>query len=440
MGKQILGSDKIIRLNGFSLIGLVQSLDSSPTLNVTEITELGRQSRVDASMELETSGSFELEASGGTAGLLARMIPRRVGGAFSSFLYSGSGTGSNKNAYTIDETMITEMQFDMVVYERPDQTNFSRSGYFPRCFVNTVSGKIDSSGMGTETIAWSGEEEYGFDTPFHDILATPFTRTSPTSATSIDATVNSGYTLVYFHVDEKRYRTVNTDANFVTAVTGVVTITGGDTIPTDAICRGVFYKTTAPSSTFPSLVDAQRGTVAFYLKGWQADVFLDVADVNNPATAEKLLKVQSADYSIEFNLEPLRQIALNPAGTSVYCRVPTTPFKISFSCSMYESDWNEWKRLFVRGGASSPKFPSSGNTVYTDSYDFLPANLKGDSTNPLTAAVRQYTKNGNTLQTLQFPDLYLDSYSNRVNVGGRAEVALGFKGTRFAFVGANPAS
>lgn len=442
MGKQILGSDKIMRINNYSLLGLVQSEDWNPNFNVVDINELGNTGRVDAAIETETSGSWEMMASGGIAGLIARMVPKRTNGSFVGYLYSGTGAGSTKNGYTITEADIVETQFDLVVHERPDQVNYSRSSYIPRAFLASVSGRVDAAGLGTDSVTWMAQEGYGFDTPYHDIVALPLTRTTTTTATVVnndEVTVNAtNYTLIYFYVDEKRYRTVVGDGNYATFATTVITLNGGDTIPADSVCRAVFYKTTSPSTTFPQLVEARRGTVAKYIKGWQADLFLDLADIDNPASTEKLLKVQSADWSIDFGLEPLRQIAKNPAGTSVYCRVPTTPFSVSLNFSMYESDWAEWKRLFKRGGASSPKFPSVGNTVYTDSYDFDPNNLLGDATDNLDAVLRYYTKAGNTLQTIQFLDLRLESYGTRVSVGGRSEVSLGLRGTKFKIIGADP--
>jgi hypothetical protein len=440
MGKQILGSDKILRINNYSLLGLVQSEDWNPTFNATDINELGNVARVDTSIEVEASGSLEMMSAGGLPGFLARTIPKRTNGSFIGYLYSGTASG-NKNAYTITEADIVECQFDLVIHERPDQVNFSRSTYVPRAYLKSVSGRIDSAGMGSETSQWESQQSYGFDTPYHDIVAVPLTRTTATTATIINSdevTVNAtNYTPIYFYVDEKEYRTVAGDGNYVTFATTVLTIVGGDTIPADAVCRAVFYKTTTPSATFPALVDARRGTVAYYVKGWQADIFLDVANTDSPASSEKLLKVQSADYGIDFNLQPLRQIALNTAGTSVYCRVPTTPFAVTLNFSMYESDWNEWKRILLRGG-TNPKFPTSGNSVYTDSYDFKPANILGDRVNNLDAVVQYYTKNGNLLQQLQFRDLRIDSYTNRTSVGGRAEVSLGFRGTSFKLVGSNP--
>jgi hypothetical protein len=439
MGKQILSSDKIVRLNNYSLLGLVQSSDLAPNFGAQDINELGRIERVDTAYELESSGSFTLESSGGMAGLLARMLPTRTASAFTGFLYSGAGASTNKNAYTITEADVHELQFDIVQYEQPDQANFTRSVVVPRAFPATITGRLDANGMGTETINWQAQELYGFDTPYHDVIMTTATRTTSTTATVLDTTVTSAaYTLIYVWIDEVRYRTVNTDPSYVTFAANVITFVGGDTIPADAIVRAVAYKTTSPSTTFPQLVADQRGTVAFYIKGWQADMFLGVADVDNPSNTERLQKVQSADWSIDFNLQPLRQILKNTAGTAIYCRVPTTPYVVSLTCSLYESDWAEWRKILNADGASTPKFPTSGNDVYTDSYDWAPTNLKGSSDVPLISVLRYYTKAGNLLQSVKFSDLRMESQSDRIAVGGRAEIQLGLRGTKFEFEGANP--
>jgi hypothetical protein len=439
MSKQVLGSDKLVFINNYPALGLVQSSDVAPQFGAQDIFELGRVGRVDTAYELESQGNFVVEASGNMPGLLARMVPVRSGVAFTKFLYSGLGAGTNKNAYTITEADVSEMQFDMVINERPDQVTFSRTTFVPRAFPSSISGRVDANGMGTETFNWQAQELYGFVAPYHDIKASAATRASSTTATLLDTGITaSTYTLIYFWVDEKRYTTITTDSTYCTFATSTVTLVGSDTIPADAICRGVFYKTSSPTSTFPQLALAQRGTVAFYVKGWQADFFLNMADPNNPADSERLQRVQSAEYTIDFNLTPLRQILKNTAGTAIYCRVPTTPYNVSLTCSVYEADWGEWKRILNTGAADSPKFPSTGNTVYTDSYDWAPQSLLGNEQFPLYGALRYYTKAGNLLQTLKFLDLRIDSASERINVGGRGEVQLGLRGSRFEFSGANP--
>lgn len=441
MAHQILSSDKILRVNNYSLLGLVQSSDLAPNFGAQDINELGRISRVDTAYELETSGSFNVESSGNTAGLLARMLPVRSAGAFQKFLYSGAGAGTNKNAYTITQNDVSELQFDIVQYEKPDQINFTRAVVVPRAFPASITGRLDANGMGSETVNWQAQEMYGFDTPYHDVVITAATRTSANTATVLDTSVTAtNYTLIYAWIDEKRFRTVNTDDAYVSFATTIMTFTG-DTIPTGAIVRAVFYKTTSPSNTFPVLASASRGTVAFYIKGWQADLYLGVANADSAQQSERLLKVQSADWGLDFNLQPLRQILKNTAGTAVYCRVPTTPYNISLTCSLYESDWSEWRKILNADGVGTPKFPTTGNDVYTDSYDWAPVNLKGDVDNaPLMAVLKYYTKAGNLLQTMKFKDLRIDTQSDRVNVGGRAEIQLGFRGTTFEVVGANPTS
>ena len=88
MAFQILSSDKVLRLNDFAVLGLVQSLDWSPAFNAQDVFELGNSAKVDTSLELETSGTLELMSSGGMPGLLARVITLRDGsGAFLGYKY-----------------------------------------------------------------------------------------------------------------------------------------------------------------------------------------------------------------------------------------------------------------------------------------------------------------------------------------------------------------
>lgn len=112
MAFQILASDKIIKLNDFPLLGQVQNVNWDPTLNTEEIYELGRDTRIAAAQELETTGSFEILSIGGTAGILARMIVRRSAGAFTGYMFreslSAPGTpGAAGSATAGDTTTVT---------------------------------------------------------------------------------------------------------------------------------------------------------------------------------------------------------------------------------------------------------------------------------------------------------------------------------------------
>ena len=430
MGLQVLASDKLLRMNNFSLLGMVQTHEVQAQTNATDVFELGRTTKVDTALELETSGSLELLSIGNTAGMLARMVVKRTAGAFVGFFYSGAG---NKNNYCFTEADLVDAQFDLVVYEKPDQLTFTRSMWLPRCFLTTISGRAEAGGLASETYSWGGQDLVGLETPYHDIIATPCTVATSTTLTSSDATATSAnYTLLYVYVDDQRFRNNSTaDATKFShsGVTLTVVTTEGYTIPANAVCRAVFYKTTSPSTTFPTVTTTDRGTTAFYVRGAQVNLFICPDDPDAPLASEKWLRVQSLDYTIDLRSEQLRQLNFSQNGSSIYCRVPTLPFDISVNASTYESDWLDWKAMINK------TFP--GNNVYEDSFDFNPNTMKGDAANPISAVLHYRTKGNALLQETQFTDLRLESPAERTTVQGRGEITWAFRGTALKICGYN---
>lgn len=421
---QVLGTDKILRLNNFSLVGLVQSLDWNPEFQAQTINELGRDNRVDVSYELETRGSFELMSSGNTAGMLARMKVERTAGAFTGYQYDA---GVSKNAYTFTQTDLKEMEFDLVIHEKPDQVNYSRSVWIPRAMLTSFSGRADSNGMASETYNWSGQFAEAFKTPFHDIASVPATRASATQIELTDAAITDAtHTLAYVMVDDRVFTTKVTDATYFTFDVGVetatLTTTEGYTIPAGAVCRALVYKTTG-STTFPVLSGSDRGTTASFVKGYQANIYIAPTVAGAPTQNEKWLKVQNASWDVNLRAEALRQISRNAQGTSIFARVPTFPIDISASFSVFESDWADWKVMMTKSFA--------GGSVYDNSYTFAPKTLKSS----FAIVVEFFAEDAGKVQTWTFEDMYLDGAGNRVNVGGRAEMSWSMKGSKFTLTG-----
>jgi len=503
MGQQVLGSDKILRLNDFNLLGLVQSEDWAPNFNAQDIFEMGNVSKLATARELETSGTLEVQSMGGTPGLLARMVVvRTASGAFSGYLYNALGA-FGKNGYTITQDSLKEATFDLLIHEKTDQITFDRSVALTRCYPTTLSGRADANGTASETIAWAGEFVVGLPNPYHDVRSIPATIGQGADAGKLvlaDSTVVSAtHKLIYAYIDERRLRTVTTDAAYGTldASGGKITITGltPQTDFKNAICRALVCKTT-PSTTFPTIpasvsgtatsgaastltdstqswtvngftgynvtitsgtgagqvrtiasntatvltVSANwgtnpdstskytiyfRDTTAFFIKGYQADIFLAPANINSPTVAEQWLKVQSVDWSVDMRVEALRQIAFNTLGTTIYCRVPTYPFAITANISVNETDWKDWKAVL------SKTFP--GTDVYQDSYDLAPDNIK----DPFGLVIVYKTKSGAELCRWKFTDMSVDGYGNRANIGGRGEITWALRGTSFTLVGLN---
>jgi hypothetical protein len=427
MAIQVLGTDKALRLNDFTLLGLVQAADFSPEFAAQTINEMGRDSRVGQSYELETRGSLELMATGNTAGLLARMVVKRTAGAFSGYQYDTAGAGG-KNAYTWTQTDLREMQFDLTYHEKSDQLNYDRSVWIPRCYLTSFSGRRDANGNGSESYNWQAQFAEAFKTPFHDVRALPATYTSTTTVTLADVAVTSTtHTLAYLLINERVFRTVAGDATrFALGAAGVVTMTTteGYVIPTDAVIRALVYKTT-PGTVMPVLASVDRGTTAFALRGYQTNIYIAPVTASAPTDAEKWLKVQSISWDVNLRVDTLRQIARNDQGTSIYARTPTFPIDIGLSVSVTEADWLDWKALMTKTFV--------GAVVYDNSMSFAPATMKQN----FNIVVEDYTVAGVKLQSFRFTDCYIDGAGLRSNVGGRGEMSWSAKGSAFTLVGFN---
>lgn len=435
---QVLGTDKALRLNDESLLNLVSSFDWSPNFNAQDVFEMGTTTKIDTSMELETSGSFEMSSVGNTAGLLARMKVMRDGtGAFTGYMYDAAGA-SGKNGYTLTQDDMNELKFDVIMHEKPDQKTFSRSLYLPQCYLTGMSGRIDANGAATETYNFAGQFVTGFTAPFHDIRSVSATRTSGTTCTLSDATIDSTtHTLAFVFIDGQPITSKATDATYGTlGASGLITLTTteGYVIPTGAHIQACVYQT-VPGTVFPTTTAANRFKTSTsvpisYVKGYMANVYIAPVTAGAPTTQEKWLRVQSMDWNIDLRVDTLKQISQNKQGSSIYARVPTFPLSISANASVIESDWADWKKML---SGSSKTFTGTGS-VHDNTYDFAPENVQ-----PKFAVVVDYfTKGGVKMQNWQFLDMRIDGYGSRQSVGGRGEVSWSLRGTEFTLTGTNP--
>jgi len=178
--QQVLGTDKTIRLNDYNTLGLVQNFNWAPNFNAQDVFELGRTTRLDTLMELETSGSFELSSSGNLAGLIARMKPTYAGNQFTGYAYAPAASGTGVNAYTFTQDNLADLKFDIIQHEKTEQLNFDRSTYLACCYPTSFAGRVDATGMAMDTVNWAGLYVVGFPTPFHDVRAVPCTKASAT--------------------------------------------------------------------------------------------------------------------------------------------------------------------------------------------------------------------------------------------------------------------
>lgn len=433
MPTRILGADTVARLNDYQLLGLVQSIEYSPNFNAQDITELGNSGKVDSSIEVDFTGSIELIDSGAIPGILARMNLQRNASQVPTGYQFVSGGAGGKNAYTIAETDMDELVFDLLIHEKTDQQNWNRTIVLPRCFMTSFSGRADANGTGSATINFANDFVMGLDSPNHDVKSLFATRTTSLTGT----TVNNGATLTNYdvvavYINERRFTKVNTAATYVSgfvAGTGVFTLTTSESyvIPTDAHIRVILYKTTAPSSLFLGVNSGEQGTTARYLKGFMTSIYLAPSSVTAPVASEQWLKVQSCDWSFDLRNNALRQIAYNPLGSSVYFRGSTYPFDVTVNATVNESDWLDWKAVL------DPAVKTFTGDVTNSMYDLAPASLKTS----FNLVIIQYTRGGSKLAEYRFTDMRLDNRSQRMQVGDVEQATWSLKGTKYTIIGYN---
>lgn len=433
--QQVLGTDKTIRLNNFNTVGLVQNFNWAPNFNAQDVNELGRTTRLDTLMELETSGSFELASSGNLAGLIARMkVKNNVStGAFEGFDYAPTASGTGINAYSYTQDDLANLKFDLVQHEKTEQKNFDRSTYLGCCYPTTFTGRVDANGMAMDTVNWAGLFVVGFPKPFHDVRSVPCTKASSTTVTVPAGYTSTDWDVAYLTVDGRPIRKVNTDAAKITGFSGTTITVSGISVADGVVVMAALFKKTA--NTDWSLVHTPDvvGSVAqnsqvFGIRGYQANIYIAPANATSPQASEQWLKVQSVDYTIDMRMEALRQVAFNQQGTTIYHRAATFPLTMTVNATVNEADWADWKAIL-----QNKTFTATDTTadVYANTYDFAPNNLKKS----FAVVIEYRTKSGSKIQTLTFNDLRPDSMGNRINIGGRGEITWSFVGSQMTLAG-----
>lgn len=432
MPTRIIGSDVVARLNEFSLVGLAQSVEYTPNMNAQDIMELGNTGKVDTAMEFELTGSIELMDAGALPGLFARMnLVRNASGVPTGYQYASGGAGG-KNAYTLTQADMDEMIFDLLLHEKPDQVNFGRSVYIPRCFMTSFNGRAQADGMSSATVNYAADFLAGFDSPFHDVKSYFATRTTGASFTLQNITLPAtNWDIAVFYINERRFTKIATDPTYgtFTPATGVVALTTSEsyTIPTDATIRCLLYKTTSPLTAWSTVASGEQGTTARYLKGYQTSLYIAPSSVSAPTAAEQWLKVQSCDWSFDFKNTTLKQIAYNSLGSAVYFRGATYPFDITINATVLESDWLDWKAVL------DPAVKTFSGDVTKSMYDLAPASLKSS----FNFVMVQYTRAGAKVAEYRFTDMRVDGMGTAIRVQDNNQITWSLKGTQYSIIGYN---
>lgn len=426
---QVLGTDKALRLNNYDTLGLVQNFNWAPNFNAQDVFELGRTTRLDTLMELETSGSFDVSAAGNLAGIIARMKVKLNAGAFAGFEYAPTVSASGVNNYEWTQDDLSNLKFDIVLHEKTEQSAFNRSTYLACCYPTTINGRVDANGVASDTINWSGLYVVGFPSPYHDVRSVAATRATASTLTLVDgAAYNTGWTLAYITIDGVPYTTDSTNPQYATYSAGTVTMTGV-TVPTGVVSMATFYKTTTPNTVWANVHDPDTvgsgASAVFGVRGFQANVYIAPADATAATPTSQWLRVQSLDYSVDLRMETMRQIAFNDQGTAIYHRAPTYPLSMSVNATVMETDWADWKAILNKS--------FSGSDVYQDTYTFAPEYLKKE----FAVVIDYFTKDGTKIQRVTFGDMRVDGMGSRIAVGGRGEITWTFRGSAFKVKGFN---
>jgi len=426
---QVLGTDKALRLNNYDTLGLVQNFNWAPNFNAQDVFELGRTTRLDTLMELETSGSFDVSAAGNLAGIIARMKVKLNAGAFAGFEYAPTVSASGVNNYEWTQDDLSNLKFDIVLHEKTEQSAFNRSTYLACCYPTTINGRVDANGVASDTINWSGLYVVGFPSPYHDVRSVAATRATASTLTLVDgAAYNTGWTLAYITIDGVPYTTDSTNPQYATYSAGTVTMTGV-TVPTGVVSMATFYKTTTPNTVWANVHDPDTvgsgASAVFGVRGFQANVYIAPADATAETPTSQWLRVQSLDYSVDLRMETMRQIAFNDQGTAIYHRAPTYPLSMSVNATVMETDWADWKAILNKSFA--------GSNVYQDTYTFAPEYLKKE----FAIVIDYFTKDGTKIQRVTFGDMRVDGMGSRIAVGGRGEITWTFRGSAFKVKGFN---
>jgi hypothetical protein len=423
---QVLGTDKALRLNNYNTLGLVQNFNWAPAFNAQDIFELGRTTRLDTMMELETSGSFEVNSAGNLAGILARMKVKMTTGNFAGFEYGVTGGVNN---YTFDQDDLASLKFDLILHEKTEQTVFNRSTYLACCYPTTITGRVDANGVATDTINWSGLYVVGFPSPYHDVRAVPCSRVDADSLVVIPTGYDSGWQLAYVTIDGVPYTTDSTTPVFATFTAGTIDMSAGFSIPAGAVSMALLYRTVPTSSWTtvhnPDTVGSGDAAV-FGVRGFQANVYVAPTNALSPTSADQWLRAQSLDYTIDLRMETLRQIAFNNQGTSIYHRAPTYPLSMSVNVTVAETDWADWRAML-------DKTFDSEDGVYQNTYDFAPTSMKRE----FAVVIDYFTKDGTMIERKIFNDLRVDGMGSRASVGGRGEITWTLQGSQFMVQGFN---
>jgi hypothetical protein len=425
MAFQIQAKDSVLSFGPFVTINAVQNLNLDPTFNEENYSELGNATYTTTSRQPETSGSFEVTSTGSVPAILARMLY-----SYTTQSYTFDTT-TQGNAYSFSETDFENMIFDVINLKAPG-TTFNEAVLIPNAQLTGLTFRVDATGTGSETFSFEADLQEAFAPPYHDLVTVPLETQSTTTAdlpsefaSTGTGDIDSGtHAIVYVFVDNQKYTDDVadwTDADTIT-LTGSVLSTSADYERVSA----VLAKRTAgsmPSIYYP--------TAARFVKGDRADIWL-LNSGTSQADANRLLRCQSVDISVDLTREKLSEIRRNDDQSTTFWRGLSYPLDITVNVNVLETGLEQYAAL--QNKTLNPTASMVGDVVIDTENVF---NL-ADFDPSLTLQVKYYRTGSDTAMcTLTMTTLGITGFSERQVVQGRAERTMSFIGSDLAIVGAD---
>ena len=411
---QIQAKDSVVRLGAFDAVNAIQNLSFDPTFNEENFSELGNPNFTATSLSPETSGSFEVTATGSIPSVLARLIFNYTTQAY---LFDPAVGG---NTYSMTEDDFENAIFDVLNLKRPGGT-FDQALVVPNAQLTGFSLRADATGTASETYTFEADRQEAYYKPYHDMVSVPLITVTATTGDipAAFSTINSGthHIMKVFKDDEEFDSTVATWSDLDT-----ITVTGGgfELVAPFNRLTALLYKISA--GAFPTIF---YPTTARFVKGDRIDVWL----VNSGTTttdANRLLKCQSADMNIDLTRDALQQIKRNDNLNTTYWRGLNYPLNITATLVVNEVDLNLWAGL-------------EGQTLNeTAAVDTIDANNLMDLVSFETQKLElRYYRQGNetALATIVVTDMDINGFGDAQQVGGRLERTIGLTGSNMTIVG-----
>lgn len=435
---QVQAKDTIYSINDTSTVNAMQNFTWDPAFNEEYLEELGNDAYAETSIEPEITGSFDVNATGSAVALLNRMIMDLDGnGDFLGYRFDSV----NPNTGTVRAADLEYANFDIIGHKRTNEA-FSRSEFFPRVFLSSLSFSADASGNATDSYSFEGQLAHVYRSPHHDMVTKPAVYASSTTVDLVDSAfrcdlstptgnvTGSTHTIIAVQIGEEIYTEADISDVDDNATAGPITITfSSAVVPVGARVSVWTYRDTP--GTFPTIYNPVS---ANFMRGNDVDIWLvpvSTVDIDGLADGalmsysfadtDSFLRLQSFDINVDMRREALRQIKQNDSFSTVYYRAATYPLQVTANATAFESELEEWRKII---GA-----PATSTTPYDDKLDL------GGFSGKTYQLVARYYYQGTPIQTIAFADAFVTGMSHSTSVGGRGEVTWSFTGSNIIIEG-----